>query len=211
MNSEYIFINFDDSWKYGVYNINNEEKSILEKGFKFYYNEETSMKELFLYFNKLFYNLNQKQNEIPYNKINDNSSLKYFYRLVYKNDLIFIFDLKMKVKEIIENLNLKKFTILLTIFIEKGATIKRINGMRFYFNSREDGKHKLPHIHVKYNEYEIIISLDGKFSEGHLPKKQLKIAKEIIEKDKKSFLLKWNNLTDGMKFYFKNNELIRAF
>lgn len=66
MQDKYIFINFDDSWKYSFYNISIEEKRVLEEGIKFYYNEETTIKDLFLLFNKKFDNLIHKQNGISF-------------------------------------------------------------------------------------------------------------------------------------------------
>ncbi len=211
MENEYIFINFDDSWKYSFYDISSEEKRILEEGIKFYYNEETMIKDLFLLFNKKFDNLNQKQNEITYNKINTDRNLKYLYRLVHENDLIFVFDLRTKIHKIIDVFNSKALTFLLTIFIEKGAIIHNEKGMKFYIHSKESGKHHLPHIHVVYNGNEASIALNGETLAGYLPKKKLKKAKEIIEVNKESFLCKWNTLSDGQKFHFKNNELIREF
>ena len=211
MQDKYIFINFDDSWKYSFYDISSEEKRLLEEGIKFYYNEETTIKDLFLLFNKKFDNLNQKQNEIAYDKINTDRNLKYLYRLVYDNDLIFIFDLRTKIQKIIDVFNSKTLTILLTIFIEKGAIVHNEKGMRFYIHSKESGKHHLPHIHVVYNENEASIALNGEKLAGYLPKKKLEMAKEIIEVNKESLLWEWNTLSDGQKFYFKNNELIRVF
>ena len=56
-----------------------------------------------------------------------------------------------------------------------------------------------------------MISLDGSVLHGDLPTKKLKIAKQIIEENKYSFLLKWNDMTDGEKFEFNNYELVRIF
>ena len=106
---------------------------------------------------------------------------------------------------------IKKLTFLLTIFVEKGGNVLNINGMKFYIHSKENGKHHLPHIHVIYNEYEVVISLEGLVLEGNLPNKKLKSAKQIIEENKYSLLLKWNDMTDGEKFEFNNNELVRIF
>ena len=211
LENKFVFINFDKTWKYSVYKLSDKEKEIFTKGTKFYYDEETTVRELLLFFNKEFNNLNHQQNEIEYKKINNDSSLKYLYRLVYKNDLIFIFDLRMKIKNLVKIINSTNLTFLLTIFIEKGGTVFNTKGMRFIIHSKENGKHHLPHIHVIYNEFEVVISLDGHVLEGTLPKKKLKIAKEIIEDNKQSLLLEWNNLSDGGKFELINNELVRVF
>ena len=94
--------------------------------------------------------------------------------------------------------------------MEIGGRLLELNGMEFYMYSREKGKHKLPHIHVKYQGDEVVISLDGKILEGKIKSKVQSLAQEIIKSDKESFLIKWNNLTDGEKFRFINKELIRV-
>ena len=75
--------------------------------------------------------------------------------------------------------------------------------------SKEQGKHKLPHIHVKYQNQEVVISLEGKILAGKIKEKMQKMAIDAILSDKESFLLKWNNMTDGEKFRFRKTELIR--
>ena len=208
---KYICVKFSNIWKKGLYEVTNDEKVFLEKGFKFYYNDETTVQDLLLFFNKKFEKLNQEQNEIKYSKINNEKSLKYLYRLVYKEKIIFLFDLKMKIRKLVSIIKTENLTFLLTIFVEKGGNVLYIKGMNFFFHSREKGKHHLPHIHVKYNEYEAEISLGGSVLHGYLPTKKLKVAKQIIEENKYSFLLKWNDLTDGEKFEFNNDELVRIF
>ena len=43
------------------------------------------------------------------------------------------------------------------------------------------GHHKEPHIYVKYNEYEMSITLEERILDGHLPKKQKKLVDAWIE------------------------------
>ena len=38
------------------------------------------------------------------------------------------------------------------------------------------GHHNQPHIHIKYNEYEMSMTLDGKILDGNMPNKQKKIV-----------------------------------
>lgn len=38
------------------------------------------------------------------------------------------------------------------------------------------GHHKKAHVHVKYNEYEMSISLDGEILDGKIPNKQRKLV-----------------------------------
>lgn len=37
--------------------------------------------------------------------------------------------------------------------------LKETNGIKYWMNTRENGKHNLPHVHVKYNEEEVIIGI----------------------------------------------------
>ena len=45
----------------------------------------------------------------------------------------------------------------------------------------ENGKHHEKHIHIKYNEYEMSITLNGKTLDGKIPKKQRKLVEAWIE------------------------------
>lgn len=70
-------------------------------------------------------------------------------------------------------------------------------------NTRENGKHNLPHIHVKYNDEEVIIGiLNGEILAGKIQKKK---QNEAVERIKKIKL--WNTRTDGQKFDINPNDL----
>lgn len=50
--------------------------------------------------------------------------------------------------------------------------------IQMFFN--ENGKHHKPHIHVRYNEYEVVYDFKGNILEGNLPNKQKKLVEAWI-------------------------------
>jgi hypothetical protein len=53
-------------------------------------------------------------------------------------------------------------------------------------------KHHLPHIHVKYNEYEAVFTIDeGNMLKGTLPKSKTKLVQAWIEIHKKELMINW--------------------
>ena len=74
-------------------------------------------------------------------------------------------------------------------------------GLRYYMQSKEAGRHHLPHIHVDYrHESSATVSLyDGEMIEGDIPKKVMKRVKEKVLNNKKYLMECWNKLTDGLR------------
>ena len=58
--------------------------------------------------------------------------------------------------------------------------ISKFYGILVYIYQEVRGHHNELHIHVKYNEYEMLISIDGKILEGRLYKKQKKLIDACI-------------------------------
>ena len=58
-------------------------------------------------------------------------------------------------------------------------------GILIYLYKEIGGHHNQPHIHIKYNEYEMSMTLDGKILEGNLPNKQKKIVEawRVVHED----------------------------
>ena len=50
--------------------------------------------------------------------------------------------------------------------------ISHFYGILIYIYKEIGGHHNEPHIHIKYNEYEMSITCDGVILDGKLPKKQ---------------------------------------
>lgn len=53
--------------------------------------------------------------------------------------------------------------------------ISQFFGIIIYMYREIGGHHNEPHIHVKYNEYEMSITIKGKVLNGKLPNKQQKL------------------------------------
>jgi hypothetical protein len=65
----------------------------------------------------------------------------------------------------------------------------------FFYDNKE---HKLPHIHVQYNEFEATISIDtGEILEGKLPQKQMRLVQAWIEIRKEDLIANWTLAVNG--------------
>ena len=54
--------------------------------------------------------------------------------------------------------------------------ISQFYGILIYIYKELGGHHSEPHIHIKYNEYEMSMSLSGNVIDGRLPNKQKKLV-----------------------------------
>lgn len=63
--------------------------------------------------------------------------------------------------------------------------ISQFYGILIYLYKEIGGHHNEPHIHIKYNEYEMSMTLEGKILDGNMPNKQKKIieAWRIVHED----------------------------
>ena len=57
-----------------------------------------------------------------------------------------------------------------------------------------NGKHNVPHIHAKYNEYEVSMSFDGEILEGNLPPKQMKLLLAWVAIHEDDLKANWESL-----------------
>ncbi len=77
-------------------------------------------------------------------------------------------------------------------------TISMFFGMiirMFYADNKE---HKVPHIHVQYNEFEAIYAIEsGDILAGNLPRKQAKMVEAWIEIHKEDLLADWQLAVNG--------------
>ena len=116
-----------------------------------------------------------------------------------------IFDLDTPIIEI------KKDDLELKFLIGVGGgfdALEKTKGINYWMNTRENGKHNLPHIHVKYNDEEVIIGiLNGEILAGKIQKKKQNEAVERIKNNKNHLLFLWNTRTDGQKFDINPNDL----
>ncbi len=75
------------------------------------------------------------------------------------------------------------------------------DGIRYFMNSRERGKHHEPHIHLLALDSckEAVIIIKTREVIGDFPRKLIKKARKKVEKNERFFLEQWNVLTDGLK------------
>ncbi len=65
-----------------------------------------------------------------------------------------------------------------------------------YFMDRK--KHKLPHIHVQYQDNEAVISIpEGKLLEGSLPKSKIKLVHAWVEIHQDELMADWRLAIQG--------------
>ncbi len=69
--------------------------------------------------------------------------------------------------------------------------ISQFYGILIYLYKEIGGHHNEPHIHIKYNEYEMSITLDEKIIAGELPVKQKKMLEAWIEIHKEELKAAW--------------------
>ena len=79
-------------------------------------------------------------------------------------------------------------------------TISMFYGILVLMYFRDNARHHLPHIHVRYQGVEAAISIeDGSVLDGHLPPKQLKMVQVWIEIHQEDLLIDWELAVNGEK------------
>ena len=69
----------------------------------------------------------------------------------------------------------------------------------YFFDSR---KHQLPHIHVRYQEYEAVFSIqDGKLIEGEIPQNKARLVLAWIEIHKEDLMADWELASSGQEIF----------
>jgi len=77
-------------------------------------------------------------------------------------------------------------------------TISMFYGILVLMYFRDNRRHHLRHIHVRYQGEEAAISIeDGSILEGSLPPKQLKMVQAWIEIHKEEFFVDWDLAVNG--------------
>ena len=77
-------------------------------------------------------------------------------------------------------------------------TISLFYGILILMYFRDNRRHHLPHIHVRYQGEEAAISIDdGVILDGHIPLRQLKMVQAWIEIHKEDLLLDWELAVNG--------------
>ena len=85
-------------------------------------------------------------------------------------------------------------------------TLSMFFGIIVKMYNEKGSKHNIPHIHAEYQNYDIVMDLDGNVIEGNFPKSKLKLLIAWIEIHKEELHADWKLLTNGDN-YFKINPL----
>lgn len=80
--------------------------------------------------------------------------------------------------------------------------ISMFYGIIVYMYFIDNKRHKVPHIHVKYQELESVVSIpDGETLEGQLPKPKMKLLQAWIELHKDELVADWELAASGQHPY----------
>ena len=80
--------------------------------------------------------------------------------------------------------------------------ISMFYGLIVYMYFMGNKQHKLPHIHVKYQNDEVIVSIpDGEVLEGKIPASKMKLLQAWIELHKDELVADWELAVSGQQPY----------
>lgn len=204
----YIKIEFDDIWKTSFFKIDERDRDVFENGFIFEYNEKTTFLDLMKTLNLKIYNTLKKCIEKQTNDLENEQNLKYIYRIIEYNRAVYIFFPDTKIIRYIDEYKKDNIIISSPIFVEKGGRLFTIKNVDFIIHSREKGKHKEPHVHVKYKNYEAVFDFKGNILAGSIPTKMVQVIRDIIKDKEYDLSFAWNTKTDA-EYEINLNDLNR--
>ncbi len=80
--------------------------------------------------------------------------------------------------------------------------ISMFYGLIVYMYFMDNNQHKLPHIHVKYQEHEVIVAIpDGEVLDGSIPNSKMKLLQAWIELHKDELIANWELAVSGQHPY----------
>ncbi|WP_069471879.1 type II toxin-antitoxin system toxin DhiT [Candidatus Marithrix sp. Canyon 246] len=75
-------------------------------------------------------------------------------------------------------------------------------GIIIYMYFMDNKQHNLPHIHVKYQEYEVVVSIpEGDVLEGSIPSSKMKLLQAWMEIHKDELVADWELAVSGEQPY----------
>jgi hypothetical protein len=81
-------------------------------------------------------------------------------------------------------------------------TISMFYGIIISMYFLDNKQHKLPHIHVKYQENEAVVSIvNGEILEGNIPQNKMKLLQAWIELHKEELVADWELAVSGEQPY----------
>jgi hypothetical protein len=76
--------------------------------------------------------------------------------------------------------------------------ISSFYGIIVYMYFMDNRQHKLPHVHVKYQEHEVVVSIpDGDVMEGNIPSPKMKLLQAWLEIHKDELMVDWQLAVSG--------------
>lgn len=77
-------------------------------------------------------------------------------------------------------------------------TISMFYGILVLMFYRDNRRHHLPHIHVRYQDAEAVIAIeDGSILDGSVPSRQLKMVQAWIEIHQEELIVNWDLAVNG--------------
>lgn len=81
-------------------------------------------------------------------------------------------------------------------------SISMFYGLIVYMYFMDNRQHKMPHIHVKYQDDEVIVTIpDGSILDGSIPGSKMKLLQAWIELHKDELIADWNLAVSGEQPY----------
>lgn len=80
--------------------------------------------------------------------------------------------------------------------------ISMFYGIIVYMYFMENKRHKLPHVHAKYQDDEVVVAIpDGEVLEGTIPKAKMKLLHAWVELHKDELMANWELAVAGQQPY----------
>jgi len=80
--------------------------------------------------------------------------------------------------------------------------ISMFYGIIIYMYFMDNKQHKSPHIHAKYQEHEVVVSIpDGDVLGGDIPRSKMKLLQAWIELHKDELVADWELAVSGQQLY----------
>lgn len=80
--------------------------------------------------------------------------------------------------------------------------ISMFYGIIVYMYFMDNKQHKLPHIHVKYQDDEVVVAIpEGEVLEGSIPVSKMKLLQAWIELHKDELVADWDLAVSGQQPY----------
>lgn len=82
------------------------------------------------------------------------------------------------------------------------SSISMFYGIIVYLYFKDNKQHKKPHIHVKYQEDEVIVAIpEGEILDGNIPSSKMKLLQAWIELHKDELVADWELAVSGQQPY----------